>query len=103
MEEAKECISCRADRCLVRLWVQPGAKKNELGGFYQGCLKVRLKAPPVDNKANQELAAFLARLLGVKPRQIQLISGQRSRKKIISIQVDAYLNAQRIRAVLDPE
>jgi len=69
----------------LNVWVQPGAKVTGTSGTYQQCLKVKLKAPPVDNKANRELEAFLAKKLGLKPRDIVLISGQSSRKKILHI------------------
>lgn len=72
----------------LRIWVHPGAKKNEVVGSYQGCLKIRLKAPPVDDKANKALINFLARKLSVRSRDIQLKSGQKSRKKIMSVNMN---------------
>jgi len=100
MDEAASCITRHPEGCQVRLWVQPGSKKNELAGMYQGCLKVRLHAPPVDNKANQELTAYLAGILGLKPRRIQVMSGQRSRKKVVIIQMDGQLDIARIQEIL---
>jgi len=70
---------------MVNVWVQPGAKKTSLAGEYQGCVKIRLNAPAVDNKANKALVAFVANTLGLKKRQIQLESGQTNRKKVLSI------------------
>ena len=72
----------------LRVWVQPGARRDELAGLYQGCLKIRLAAPAVDNKANKALEAFVARHLGLKPKQVQLAAGQTSRKKTIIIHCD---------------
>ncbi len=69
------------------IWVQPGAKKNELVGTYQNCLKVKLKAPPVDNKANKELKKFLAEKFDLKSSDILLEGGQNSKKKLISIKI----------------
>jgi uncharacterized protein (TIGR00251 family) len=100
MKEDVSWISEHPEGCQVRLWIQPGAKKNELAGMYQGCLKLRLQAPPVDNKANRELIAYLAELLGLKPRQIQFMSGQRSRKKVVTIQMDGQLDIARIQEIL---
>ena len=73
------------------LWVQPGAKKNEIVGTYQNCLKIKLRAPPVDNKANQELKKFLSEKFDLKPRDILLKGGQNSRKKLISISINKNL------------
>jgi len=69
----------------IRVWAQPGAKRTETAGLYQGCLKVRLKAPPADNKANRELMSFLAARLNIRPNQIEFVSGRSGRKKILQV------------------
>jgi hypothetical protein len=70
-------------RFRLKLRVQPGAKANGVIGPFQGSLKVKIKAPPVDNKANKELLSYLASLLGMKPNRLQIESGQTGRLKII--------------------
>ncbi len=67
------------------VWVQPGAKKNDLAGVYQGCVKVRLNAPAADNKANKALVSYLASKLGLKKNQIQLESGRTNRRKVLAV------------------
>jgi hypothetical protein len=69
----------------LQVWVQPGAKKTEPTGEYQGCLKFRLAAPPVDNKANKALVRYVAKSLGLKPSAVNLESGQTSRRKVLSV------------------
>jgi len=54
-------------------------------GIYQGCLKVKIRSPAVDNKANKALILFLSRILGVKKGNIQIVSGQKNRKKVLII------------------
>ncbi len=73
---------------LVRIWAQPGARKSEPAGLYQGRLKLRLAAPAVDNKANEALAGWLAERLGLKSRQVTLVSGHASRGKTVRIECD---------------
>lgn len=68
------------------VWVQPGAKRNEVVGVHQGRLKIRLNAPAVDNKANRALLDFVAKLLAVRPSRLELAAGQTSRQKKIRIQ-----------------
>ena len=72
----------------VKLWVrvQPNASKNEIVGFSDGILKVKIAAPPVAGKANAELVAFLAKRLGVSRNQITIVSGEKSRNKLIAIE-----------------
>lgn len=75
----------KAGRYLISVWVQPGARKNEIAGEYQRCLKIRLQAPPVDNKANKALLSFLASKMGIKKGALDLVSGQTARKKVIRL------------------
>lgn len=75
-------------RCKLRVRVQPGAKKNEISGEYQNSLKIKLKAPAAQNKANKELKEFLAEKLEIKPREILLETGQKSRNKLVLININ---------------
>ncbi len=50
---------------LQELHVQPGEKTTAAGGEHGGRLKLKIAAPPVDNKANAHLLAWLAAQLGV--------------------------------------
>jgi uncharacterized protein (TIGR00251 family) len=70
---------------VLTLHVQPGTKRTEIQGHYNGALKVRLAAPPVDGKANQELLRFLAEAFGVGLRAVTLEHGQSSRHKIVRV------------------
>jgi len=65
--------------------VQPGAKRDELAGLHQECLKIRLSAPAVDNKANQALVLYVAGLLGLKRSQVSLTAGHTSRNKTLRV------------------
>jgi len=69
----------------IEVWVQPGAKRDEVAGVHQGRLKLRLGAPAVDNKANKALVKYLASLLGVRPNKLNITSGATSRQKTVSI------------------
>lgn len=51
-----------------------------------GRLRIRLQAPPVEGKANRELARFVARELGLKKNRVTLVSGEKSREKSILLQ-----------------
>ncbi|MDR2244413.1 MAG: DUF167 family protein [Burkholderiales bacterium] len=73
------------DDLVLTLYVQPGAKRTEIQGRYDGALKVRLAAPPVDGKANQALLRFLADTFGVGLRAVTLEQGQSNRHKIVRI------------------
>ena len=72
----------------LSLHCQPGAKQTKVVGLHDDCLKIALQAPPLENKANALLVAWLSKQLKVPQKQIQFISGQNSRKKRIEIQGD---------------
>jgi uncharacterized protein (TIGR00251 family) len=66
--------------------VQPRASRDEIAGEYQGALKIRLTAPPVDDRANDALRKLLASRLKVPLAAVRIASGERSRTKRIEIQ-----------------
>ena len=68
---------------LVR--VQPRASKDEIAGEMGEALKVRLRAPAVEDRANEALVEFLARLLKTPKSAVRILSGERSRTKRIEI------------------
>ena len=69
----------------IRLRVQPRAARTEIIGEHAGAIKMRVAAPPVDGKANEECRRFLAKLLKVGATSIEIISGDSSRDKIIRV------------------
>jgi len=65
--------------------VQPRASKDEIAGEMGGALKVRLRAPAVEDRANEALVEFLADLLKTSRSAVSILSGERSRVKRIEI------------------
>jgi len=70
----------------IKVRVQPRAPRTEIIGDHDGAIKMRLTAPPVNGKANEECRRFLAKLLGVSATSVEIISGESSRDKIIRVQ-----------------
>ncbi|MGB7495891.1 MAG: DUF167 domain-containing protein [Candidatus Acidiferrum sp.] len=65
--------------------VQPRASRDEIAGVMEGALKVRLCAPAVENRANEALVEFLARLLKTPKSAVRILSGERNRNKQVEI------------------
>ena len=65
--------------------VQPRASKDEIAGEMGGALKVRLRAPAVEDRANEALVEFLAQLLKTPRSAVRILSGERSRTKRIEV------------------
>src|SRR3982074_3743100 len=68
---------------LVR--VQPRADKDELAGVMGGALKVRLRAPALEDRANEALCEYLAELLKTPKAAFRILSGHRSRSKRVEV------------------
>lgn len=75
------CLAAHDGGCLLHVVVTPNAPRTAADGLHDGCLRVRLHAPPVDGKANAALQAWLAAELGLPKRSVQLLRGQTSRRK----------------------
>jgi len=54
-------------------------------GDHGDAIKIKLRAPAMEGKANAALIRFLAAQLGILPRQIALMRGEKSRDKLIRI------------------
>jgi len=76
----------RGDAVRIPVRAQPRASRSELAGEYDGALKVRLAAPPVEGAANEELVRFLARLLGVPKSAVRVVSGETGRNKMVEVE-----------------
>jgi len=71
--------------------LQPGARSDEFAGLHDERIKIRIKAPPVDGKANTHLREFLAKAFGVPLKQVVLEAGETSRQKTLRIIQPAHI------------
>lgn len=69
------------DGVVISVRVVPRSSRDEIAGCIGDAVKVRLRAPPVEGAANKALAAFLAEALGLRPRDVTILSGEGSRQK----------------------
>jgi uncharacterized protein len=70
----------------VPLHVQVRARRDEIAGVHNGALKLRISAPPVDDAANRAIVAFFASLLAIPKSRLRIVSGQKSRDKVLRIE-----------------
>jgi len=66
--------------------VIPRSSRDQVTGVQGDALKVKLTAPPVEGAANEELIGFLAKELGVAKRLVSIVSGGKSRSKVVHIE-----------------
>jgi hypothetical protein len=65
--------------------VQPRASRDEIAGVFDGALKVRLCAPAVENRANEALIEYLARVLKTSKSAVRIRSGEQNRSKRVEV------------------
>jgi uncharacterized protein (TIGR00251 family) len=70
---------------VLQVVVQPGAKQDEIAGMHGERLKLRIKAPAIEGRANDHLVEFLAELFGVSRAAIRIVRGTTSRMKTVQI------------------
>jgi len=71
---------------VIKVRVQPKAKRDEILGVEGGSVRLRVKAPPEKGKANQACINLLAKILSITKKEIKLISGAKAREKMFFIQ-----------------
>lgn len=69
----------------IQVQIQPGSSKDQIIGLHNGRLKIKISAPPVDGKANQNLIEFIAKALGVSKSKIDIVKGRTSKLKTLKI------------------
>lgn len=85
INESLACIRQSGDSIILHIRVSPNASQSKLIGFYADELKIAVKAPPVDGAANKELIRFLSKLFAIPKSSLNLIRGEASRSKQVSI------------------
>jgi uncharacterized protein (TIGR00251 family) len=65
--------------------IHPRARKDAITGELEDALKLSLKAPPVEGRANEACIEFLANLLKVPRSSVTIASGQNSARKVIRV------------------
>lgn len=73
------------EKALLKIRVNPRSSRNQITGWRDDVLQIKLTAPPVEGAANKAVLEFLAEQLGIKKSQIALVSGTASREKIVEI------------------
>ena len=69
----------------MSLRVQPRASRDEIVGWQDTTLRLRVTAPPVGGAANTAVARLLATALGVPPSSVSVVRGLQGRTKIVEV------------------
>jgi uncharacterized protein (TIGR00251 family) len=92
---------------LFEVRLAPRASRDAIEGEHSGALKIRLTAPPVDDRANESMRRLLADRLKVPLSAVRIVAGEKSRTKRVAVlgvtreQVLALLHPQASRKTKD--
>lgn len=70
---------------ICKIKVTPNSSKNEIIGWENDVLKVKIKAPPEKGKANKELIHFFSKIFDIPKSRIEILQGDSSRTKTICL------------------
>lgn len=89
-----------AASCKLAIKAIPNAPRNAVAGWLGDALKVKVHAPALEGRANEELCEFIAATLGLPKRTVTVAMGDKSRQKVL--QIDG-LSLAEVRARLQAE
>ena len=78
-------ITDHPEGCVLPVRGQPGARKPGIQGEHNGALKIAVREPPEDGRANKAIVELVRDLLNVHRSQVELLSGDKSRDKRLLI------------------
>lgn len=83
--DALRLTQTKAGAVRIPVRVTTRGARSSIAGTLHGMLAVRLHAPPVDGRANEELVALLAAALGATRADVRLVAGHRARIKGLEV------------------
>jgi uncharacterized protein (TIGR00251 family) len=75
----------KEEEARLAIQVQPNARRNEVLGFREGVLYLKIAASPVKGRANRELIEFLGDILSVAKSRVTIEKGTTGKRKLVSI------------------
>jgi uncharacterized protein (TIGR00251 family) len=80
-----DCLKHISGGVEINIKVVPGASRDRIAGVLGDALKIQVAAPPEKGKANKSVCALLAEAVGVHSRDVAVVSGHTSPRKVVRI------------------
>jgi len=77
--------SKRVAEKILDIWVQPRASRNEILGYRDELLRIRVTGAPTEGEANRLCREVLAEALEIPPSRLEILSGHRARRKRVRV------------------
>jgi len=87
--------SNRSENSLLKVRVQPRSSRNQVDGYEEETLRLRVTAPPANGQANDGVIALLSKTLGISKSRLEIVRGHSSRDKLVSIESLTQLEVHR--------
>ncbi len=81
-----DAITEKNGKVYLAVRVQPKASRDDVRWESDGRIRIALTAPPVEGEANKALQVFLSKKLGLPKRAIEIVGGEKSREKRLSLE-----------------
>jgi uncharacterized protein len=88
LSELKTGIKIKDKIATLAIYVQPNAKRTEFEKIHDDQLKLKVKAPPEEGKANAEIIRYLADFFSLRKNQIVITNGELSKRKRVELNFD---------------
>ena len=93
-------VSENKESCIIKVRVQPKASRNQVTGYHEDTLRLRVTAPPAEGQANTGVITLLAKTLGISRSKLQIIRCQSARDKLVSVDT---LSQQEVRRRIEAQ
>lgn len=94
-------MTATKDGALIDAFVQPRARRQAVAGLHGTALKLKVKSPPVEGRANREAEELVATVLDLPRAAVSVVGGHTSRhKRIAVVGLPAQLVSNRLSVVL---
>jgi uncharacterized protein (TIGR00251 family) len=70
---------------VIRVRVRPRASRDEIVGWREDTLRLRVSAPPLNGRANDAVVELISRTAGVARSAVSVVAGERGRDKLVRV------------------
>ena len=81
----------------LKVYIQPSARESAIVGMHGDRLKIKIKAPPVDGEANEELRRLMGELFGIAKSKVRILRGETSRNKDLEIEISPDVAGEKLK------
>ncbi len=95
-------ISTSEKGVILSVKLVPNSSFSKIVDYTQEYVRIKISAPPLENRANKELIQFCSQFFDINKSKIEIISGDKSKlKKILFKDVSSIIITQKLMFVLD--